>query len=108
MKTGLTKRQKRTSIYFTEADEFVEICTYNTELKNRLTAFAEKYPTECRQLDDDGNGCKTFEVRKGRFSFRLTPPYSEERKQAASTLAKRNTKNLRRGISRKLTGNSTQ
>ena len=33
MKTGLTKKQKRTSIYFTEADEFVEICTYNTELK---------------------------------------------------------------------------
>ena len=27
MKTGLTKKQKRTSIYFTEADEFVEICT---------------------------------------------------------------------------------
>ena len=64
MKTGLTKRQKRTSIYFTEADEFVEICTYNTELKNRLTAFAEKYPTECRQLDDDGNGCKAFAVKK--------------------------------------------
>lgn len=97
MKTGLTKKQKRTSIYFTEADEFVEICTYNTELKTRLAAFAEKYPTECRQLDDDGNGCKTFEVRKGRFSFRLTPPYSEERKQAASALAKKNTKNLRRG-----------
>ena len=57
MKTGLTKKQKRTSIYFTEADEFVEICTYNTELKNRLAAFAEKYPTECRQLDDDCNGC---------------------------------------------------
>ena len=28
MKTGLTKKQKRTSIYFTEADDFVEICTY--------------------------------------------------------------------------------
>lgn len=108
MKTRLTKRQKRTSIYFTEADEFVESCTYNTGLKNRLAAFAEKYPTECRQLDDDGNGCKTFEVRKGRFSFRLTPLYSEERKQAANALAKENTRNLRRGISRKLTGNSTQ
>ena len=96
MKTGLTKRQKRTSIYFTEADEFVEICTYNTGLKNRLAAFAEKYPLDCRQLDDDGNGCKTFEVRKGRFSFWLTPPYSEERRQAASALAKKNAKNLRR------------
>lgn len=33
MKTGLTKKQKRTSICFTEADEFVEICTYNTGFK---------------------------------------------------------------------------
>lgn len=56
MKTGLTKKQKRTSIYFTEADEFVEICTYNTGFKKRLAEFAVKYPAECRQLDDDGNG----------------------------------------------------
>lgn len=98
MKTGLTKKQKRTSIYFTEADDFVEICTYNTDFKKRLAEFAVKYPAECCQLDDAGSGCKTFEVRKGRFSFRLTLPYSEERKQAASALAKRNTKNLRRGI----------
>lgn len=50
MKTGLTKKQKRTSIYFTEADEFVEICTYNTGFKKRLTDFAVKYPAECRQI----------------------------------------------------------
>lgn len=35
MKTGLTKKQKRTSICFTEADEFVEIFTYNTDFKKR-------------------------------------------------------------------------
>lgn len=64
MKTGLTKRQKRTSIYFTEADEFVEICTYNTDFKKRLSEFAVKYPAECHQLDDDGNGCKAFAVKK--------------------------------------------
>ena len=39
MKTGLTKKQKRTSIYFTEADDFVEICTYNTDFKKRLSEF---------------------------------------------------------------------
>ena len=50
MKTGLTKKQQRTSIYFTEADEFVEICTYNTGFKKRLTDFAVKYPAECRQI----------------------------------------------------------
>ena len=96
MKTGLTKKQKRTSICFTEADEFVEICTYNTDFKKRLSEFAVKYPAECHQLDDDGSGCKTFAVRKGRFGIRLAAPYSEKRRQAASELAKKNTQNLRR------------
>ena len=48
MKTGLTKRKKRTNICFTEADEFVEIFTKQKDFKKRLAAFAEKYPTECR------------------------------------------------------------
>ncbi len=68
----------------------IEVCTYNTNLKHRLTRFAEQYPAECRLLDDDGLGCMTFEVSKGRFGFRLTAPYSEERRNAASTLAKQN------------------
>lgn len=97
MRTGLTKKQKTTNIYFTEADNLIEVCTHNTDLKKRLAAFAEKYPSECRQLDDDGNGCVTYEVRKGRLSFRLTPPYTEGRKNVASEAAKRNTGNLRRG-----------
>lgn len=33
---------------------------------------------------------------KGRFGFKLTPPYSQERKRAASRLAKNNIENLRR------------
>ena len=96
MKTGLSKKQKTTNIYFNEADSMIEVCTYNTALKNRLAAFAEQYPAECRLIDDDGNGCLTFEVSKGRFGFKLTPPYSLERKKAASELAKKNTENLRR------------
>ena len=97
MKTGLSKKQKTTNVYFNEADSIVEVCTYNTALKNRLTEYAGKYPSECRLIDDDGNGCLTFEVNKGRFGFKLTPPYSQERKRAASRLAKKNIKNLRRG-----------
>jgi hypothetical protein len=30
-----------------------------------------------------------FEIAKGRFSFRLTAPYSEERRRAASEAAKK-------------------
>lgn len=94
MKTGLTKKQKTTSIFFTDADDMIEVCTRNTPLKNRLAAFAEEYPSECRLIDDDENGCQTYEIRKGRFGFKLTPPYSQERKQAASRLAKNNIEEL--------------
>ena len=54
MRTGLTKKQKTTVIYF-----------------------------------DEQSGL-TFEIEKGRLSFRLTAPYSEERKQVASEWAKKN------------------
>lgn len=96
MKTGLTKRQKTTSIYFDEDSPMIEVCTYNTDLKNRLTTFAGLYPHECKLINDDEQGCKTFEVKKGRFGFKLTAPYSEKRRKAAGELAKRYTKNLRR------------
>lgn len=94
MKTGLSKKQKTTSIYFDEASPIIEVCTYNTDLKNRLTDFAGKYPAECKLVDDDEQGCKSFEVRKGRFGFKLTAPYSEERRRAAGEVAKK--ENLRR------------
>ena len=44
MKTGLTKRQKTTCIYFDEASKTVEIQTHNTALKKRLTQYAAEYP----------------------------------------------------------------
>ena len=94
MKTGLKKSQKITNIHFTEAGSIIEVSTSNTNLKRRLSAFAEKYPTECQLTDNDENGCLTFEIRKGRLSFRLTAPYSEERRKAASELAKQHTENL--------------
>ena len=90
MKTGLTKRQKTTCIYFDEASKTVEIQTHNTALKKRLTQYAAEYPNLCNQTDDDEQGGLTFEIEKGRLSFRLTAPYSEERRRAASEQAKQN------------------
>ena len=49
MKTGLTKRQKTTCIYFDEASKTVEIQTHNTALKKRLTQYAAAYPDLCKQ-----------------------------------------------------------
>ena len=90
MRTGLTKKQKTTAIYFDEHSRMIEVQTHNTDLKKRLTAFAAKYPQCCRQTDDDEQAGLTFEIEKGRLSFRLTAPYSEERRRAASEQAKQN------------------
>lgn len=89
MRTGLTKKEKTTAIYFDEYGNMIEVQTHNTDLKKRLTAFAKKHPECCRQIDDDEQGELTFEIEKGRLSFRLTAPYSEERKRAASEWAKK-------------------
>ena len=40
MRTGLTKKQKTTMIYFDEQSRIIEVQTHNTDLKKRLTAFA--------------------------------------------------------------------
>ena len=90
MRTGFTKREKTTAIFFDEYGSMIEVQTHNTDLKKRLTAFAVKYQECCRQIDDDEQGGLTFELEKGRLSLRLTAPYSEERKQAASEWAKKN------------------
>lgn len=90
MRTGLTKKQKTTVIYFDEQSCIIEVQTHNTDLKKRLTAFAAKYPQCCRQTDDDEQGGLTFEIEKGRFSFRLTAPYSEERREATRRYAREN------------------
>ena len=90
MKTGLTKRQKTTCIYFDEDSKTVEIQTHITALKNRLAKYAAKHPNLCRQTDDDEQGGLTFEIDRRRFAVRLTAPYSDERRQAASELAKKN------------------
>ena len=90
MRTGLTKREKTTGIYFDEYGNMIEVQTHNTDLKRRLREFAEKYPQCYRQTDYDGQGGLTFEIDRRRFAVRLTAPYSDERRHAASELAKKN------------------
>ena len=53
MKTGLHKRDKTTQVFFDEASPIIEIHTHNTNLKNRLTAYADKHPTICTKTDED-------------------------------------------------------
>ena len=49
MRTELTKQEKTTDIWFDEKDPVIYIRTHNTDLKNRLTAYAAAHPGECRQ-----------------------------------------------------------
>ena len=99
MRTGLTKQEKTTDIWFDEKEPLIYIRTHNTDLKNRLTAYAAAHSSECRQTDaDPDTGCMEFEIAKGRFSFRLTAPYNEQRRRAASEAAKANASNLTRSV----------
>ena len=91
MKTGLTKQEQTTDIWFDEKEPLIHIHTHNTALKKRLAAYAGQHPDQCRQTDaDEETGCMEFEIAKGCFSFRLTAPYSEERREAARQFAREN------------------
>ena len=101
MRTGLTKQEKTTDIWFDEKDPLIHIRTHNTDLKKRLLAYSRRYPAICQQMDaDPETGCMEFDIAKGRFSFRLTAPYSEERREATRRYARENsTTNLLKYLS---------
>ncbi len=70
MRTGLTKQEKTTDIWFDEKEPLIYIRTHNTDLKNKLTAYAAAHPGECRQTDaDPDTGCMEFEICKGALLF---------------------------------------
>ena len=76
---------------FDEKDPLIHIRTHNTALKKRLLAYSRRYPAICQQTDaDPETGCMEFDIEKGRLSFRLTAPYSEERREAARRYAREN------------------
>ena len=76
----MKKTEKFTQVYFNEADPMMEITTHNADLKRRLRRFAEQYPDLCRITEID-EGRMSVGIDKRRCSFKLTAPYSEERKQ---------------------------
>ena len=68
---------------------------FNADLKNRLPVYTAQHPGGCRRIDTDPDtGCMEVEIRKGRFSFQLTAPYSEERRRAQSSSEKTNKRAL--------------
>ena len=88
MRTGLTKKQKVTEVYYNAKDPTAEVYTHDTKLKKRLLDYATQFPELCQQTDDDEQGGLRFEIDKSRISIRLTAPYSEERKTKLASIAK--------------------
>ena len=89
MKTGLTKKQKVTEVYYNAKDPTAEVYTHDTKLKKRLLEYAAKFPDLCQQTADDNQGGMRFEIDKSRISIRLTTTYSNERRNLASETAKK-------------------
>ena len=86
---NLTKYEKETIILTSEGDDTYSVYTFNPALKRRLAGYAEKYPAVCcLEKEDKDLGCQSYVIDKARLSIRLTAPYSEERRKAASDRAK--------------------
>lgn len=84
----LTKYEKETIINFNEGEDEASIYTFNASLKRRLADFSRKYPLLCRLERSTPEGSVTYVMDKSRLSIRFVPPYSEERRAAASAYAK--------------------
>ena len=85
----LTKYEKETIILTSEGDDTYSVYTFNPALKRRLADFARKYPAHCRlESEDRKYGNQSYVIDKARLAIRLTAPYSEERRKAASEKAK--------------------
>lgn len=84
----LTKKEKITDIWTDEYTDWYRISTYNTSLKKRLSEYSNRYSEQCRFLEsDEETGRMEFKIRKGRLSFRLTAPYTDERREASRQYA---------------------
>ena len=83
MRTGLTKKQKTTVIYFDEHSRIIEVQTHNTDLKKRLTAFAAKYPQCCRQTDAIRSAIPAFAESPSSGSFGFAPQPAVSRQSAS-------------------------
>ena len=84
----MKRKQKITEFFFNEHDGMAEVYTHNTDLKKRLSQYAQTYPHLCQLTEEDENGGLRFEIDKSRISIRLTAPYSDERRNAAKKRGK--------------------
>lgn len=91
MKTNrITKYEQETIILWNKGEDTASVFTYEPTLKKRVAKFAREHPDIARFDFDNGSGGIAYLIDKSRISIRFTAPYSEERREAASKLAKQN------------------
>lgn len=86
----LGKYEKETILLTSEGDATYDIETFDVNLQKRLTDYSKKYPELCKLQRKNTDGSACFVIDKSRVSIRLIPPYTEQRRKAASDLAKKN------------------
>lgn len=85
----LTKYEKETIIRTSEGENTYTVYTFDKKLKRRFSEFAKKFPLLCYlKREEKEVGSQTYVIDKARMSIRLTAPYSEKRRKAASNRAK--------------------
>lgn len=87
--TRFTNYEKETIILTSEGGDTYSVYTFNPALKRRRADFSKKYP-EHDQLESEDKklGSQSYVIDKGGLSIRLTAPYSDARRKAASENAK--------------------
>lgn len=85
----LTKYEKEPIINWNQEEDVASIYTFDSDLKHRLADFAKRFPDLCKLVRTTAEGSATYEIAKSRVSIRLIPPYSAERRKAASEYAKK-------------------
>lgn len=90
MPNTLNKYEKETVILYNQSSDPVIISTYDPALRRKLEDYAARFPDLCRRTDKRKYpDYAEYEISKDRLSIRFTPPYSEERKQAAAERMKK-------------------
>lgn len=82
----MTRYEQETIICYNEEETTASVYTYNNRLAAKLKRLSEKYPDKVRPEREERRGAVSFVVPKSCISVR--EPYSDERRVAASIVAK--------------------
>ena len=88
-KYRLNKYERETILLKSEGNDTWDICTFNTNLKNRLSRVAVQHPDLCQlKAEEKELGSASHAIWKSRVSIRLIAPCSEPWRKAASEYTK--------------------